>query len=60
VPDPARQRPSRETLVGVAATALAVAAMAVDHLLGDDPGLEDPPAFGSTGAYASVAVDKLR
>jgi hypothetical protein len=26
-------------------SAVAVAAMAVDHLLGDDPGLEDPPTF---------------
>jgi hypothetical protein len=34
-----------ETAIGAVATALAVAAMAVDHLLGDDPGLEDPPAF---------------
>jgi hypothetical protein len=25
--------------------ALGLAAMAVDHLLGDDPGLEDPPTF---------------
>jgi hypothetical protein len=36
---------SRETRIGIAVTALAVAAMAVDHLLGDDPGLEDPPVF---------------
>jgi hypothetical protein len=28
-----------------AGVALGLAAMAVDHLLGDDPGLEDPPAF---------------
>ncbi len=32
------------TLASVGA-ALGLAAMAVDHLLGDDPGLEDPPAF---------------
>jgi hypothetical protein len=32
-------------VIAVAVAALAVAAMAVDHLLGDDPGLEDPPAF---------------
>lgn len=39
-------RPSRETWIGIAATALAVAAMAVDHLMGDDaPILEDPAAF---------------
>lgn len=36
---------SRETLIGIGATAVAVAAMAVDHLMGDDPGLEDPGAF---------------
>jgi len=37
---------SRETWIGVAVTVLAVAAMAVDHLMGDDPPiLEDPVAF---------------
>lgn len=36
----------REIWIGVAVTALAVAAMAVDHLMGDDPPiLEDPLAF---------------
>jgi hypothetical protein len=35
----------RDAAVGVLTTALAIGAMAVDHLLGDDPGLEDPPAF---------------
>ena len=38
-------RVSRETIIGIAVTSLALAAMAVDHLIGDDPGLEDPPAF---------------
>jgi hypothetical protein len=39
-------RPSRETWIGIAATARAVAAMAVDHRMGDDaPILEDPAAF---------------
>jgi hypothetical protein len=33
------------TSLGVAATVVAIAAMAADHLMGDDPGLEDPPAF---------------
>jgi uncharacterized membrane protein len=33
------------TSLGVAATVVAIGAMAVDHLMGDDPGLEDPPAF---------------
>jgi hypothetical protein len=32
-------------MIGVVATAVAIGAMAADHLLGDDPGLEDPPAF---------------
>jgi len=37
---------SRETWIGVGATALAVGAMAVDHLMGDDPAiLEDPLTF---------------
>jgi hypothetical protein len=36
---------SREAGIGIAVSVLAVAAMAVDHLLGNDPGLEDPPAF---------------
>ncbi|HSL64666.1 MAG TPA: hypothetical protein VK874_08410 [Gaiellaceae bacterium] len=36
---------SREAGIGIAVSVLAVAAMAVDHLLGDDPGLEDPGAF---------------
>jgi peptidoglycan/LPS O-acetylase OafA/YrhL len=36
---------SEATAVGAAATVVAIAAMAVDHLMGDDPGLEDPAAF---------------
>jgi hypothetical protein len=36
---------SRETAIGIAVTALALVAMVFDHLLGDDPGLEDPIAF---------------
>jgi hypothetical protein len=32
-------------MIGVVATAVAIGAMAADHLMGDDPGLEDPPAF---------------
>ena len=44
-------RVSRETGIGVAVSALAGGAMAIDHLVGtetepgDDPALEDPPAF---------------
>jgi hypothetical protein len=37
---------SRRTIaIGVGVTALALVAMVFDHLLGDDPGLEDPIAF---------------
>jgi uncharacterized membrane protein YidH (DUF202 family) len=36
---------SRETAIGIAVTAIALVAMVFDHLLGDDPGLEDPIAF---------------
>ena len=49
---------SRQTTIGVGVSAIAVAAMAVDHLLGDDPGLEDVPTFllssGLTLAVAAV------
>jgi hypothetical protein len=48
---------TRETHIGVGVSTLAVAAMAVDHLLGDDPGLEDPPAFVLSSALSlAVAV----
>jgi hypothetical protein len=36
---------SIEGRIAVGVTVLAIAAMAVDHLMGDDPGLEDPPTF---------------
>jgi hypothetical protein len=36
---------SHEGGIDVGATALAIVAMAVDHLMGDDRGLEDPPMF---------------
>jgi hypothetical protein len=44
--------------IGVAVTALAVAAMAVDHLMGDDPAvLEDPAAFLiSAGLCVALAL----
>jgi hypothetical protein len=38
------QLESRESVIGAAVTALALS-MVFDHLLGDDPGLEDPVAF---------------
>lgn len=42
---PARATGRREGRIAISVTVLAIAAMAVDHLLGDDPGLEDPPTF---------------
>lgn len=36
---------SPEGRIAVGVTVLASVAMAVDHLMGDDPGLEDPPTF---------------
>jgi hypothetical protein len=39
-----------------AGVALGIAAMAVDHLLGDDPGLEDPPAFLISAAFILVVA----
>ena len=36
---------SRESWIGIGVAALAVAAMAVDHLLDEDGGLADPPVF---------------
>jgi hypothetical protein len=47
--------PSRETWIGLVALALSVALMATDHLVGDDPGLEDPAAF-AIGAGASLVL----
>ena len=49
----ARTRP-----VAVGAVTLALAAMTVDHLLGDDPGLEDPPMFLISSAL-SIALAAL-
>ena len=54
---------SRETAIALAVSAVAVAAMAVDHLIGtesgdDDSGLADPPAFliGTGVSLALVAI----
>jgi hypothetical protein len=41
----ARRALSRETLIGLVAVTLAIVAMAVDHLIASDPGLDDPLAF---------------
>ena len=46
---------SRETWIGLLALVLSIGSMATDHLLGSDPGLEDPPAF-LIGAGASIVV----
>lgn len=43
---------SRERGIGIVVTALAVGAMAVDHLMGSDPGLEDPPVFVASTALS--------
>ena len=45
------QLKSRENVIGAAVTALALVAMVFDHLLGDDPGLEDPVAFLVSAAF---------
>ncbi len=44
--------------VGLCVTLVAIAAMAVDHLLGDDPGLEDPVTF-AISAVLSVTLALL-
>lgn len=51
---------SRETAIGVAVSALALGAMAIDHLIGtedepgEDAGLADPPAFFISAALSLV------
>jgi hypothetical protein len=50
---------TRAALIGVGATLLAVLAMVGDHLLGDDPGLEDPAAFLISAALSVVAAALL-
>jgi hypothetical protein len=42
-----------------AGVVLGLAAMAVDHLLGDDPGLEDPPTFLISAAIVLVVATVL-
>jgi hypothetical protein len=46
---------SRETRIGLLALLLSIGSMATDHLLGSDPGLEDPGAF-LVGAGASIVL----
>lgn len=47
---------SESTILGVGATVVAIAAMAVDHLMGNDPGLEDPGAFVFSAALCLVVA----
>ena len=54
---------SRDTTIGLAVSAVAVGAMAIDHLIGtesepgDEGGLADPPAFlMSTGVSLALAA----
>jgi len=47
---------SRETVIGVVVTVLALVAMVFDHLLGEDPGLEDPVAFLIAAAFTLGAA----
>jgi hypothetical protein len=49
-------RLSRETAIGVAVTALAVSAMAVDHLMGDDPPVFEDPATFLISAALCIAL----
>lgn len=59
---------SREALIGIGTSAIALVAMASDHLLGDEPGLEDPAAFAVSSAVVlglaallfGVAVPRAR
>ena len=49
-------RISREAAIGFAVTTLALVAMAFDHLVGDDPGLEDPVAFAISAALTLITA----
>ncbi len=46
-------------LLATGGVTLGLAAMAVDHLLGDDPGLEDPGAFLASAALIVVLAALL-
>jgi hypothetical protein len=47
---------SRENVIGAAVTVLALVAMVFDHLMGDDPGLEDPVAFVISAVFVLVTA----
>jgi hypothetical protein len=47
---------SRDNIIAAAVTAFALVAMVFDHLLGDDPGLEDPVAFAVAAAFVLVTA----
>jgi hypothetical protein len=53
--EPAMRAAEPGVSIGVGVSILAILAMAVDHLMGSDPGLEDPPAF-LTASGLSVAL----
>jgi hypothetical protein len=60
----AAHRESRDLWIGIGATAIALGAMAVDHLLGDEPGadeegLVDPVAFVITAGLSIAAAVML-
>jgi hypothetical protein len=45
-----RAAASRDTAIAIVVTSLALVAMAFDHLVGDDAGLDDPVAFAIAAA----------
>jgi hypothetical protein len=52
-------RPSRETWIGVGTLALATAAMAVDHLFGNDPESDDSFPVDPVAFAISVGISAL-
>jgi hypothetical protein len=50
---------SREASIGLGVTVMAIVAMVGDHLLGDDPGLEDPGAFVASAGISVAAAGLL-
>lgn len=53
----------RDIAIAVGATGLAIVAMGVDHLIGDEPGLADPPTFliasGLSVALAALVFGRV-